>query len=165
MKNNDDKKAALLQPVLDHLLERGLHESGLRALAERAGTSDRMLIYYFGTKDALITAALALLAEQLTLALEPTLGRARLPPDEVEALLLAQLTQPHFTPAIALFFEVAAQAARGVSPYPAAAAALQLRLLHWIDARLDAPALTRPALARRTLTRVNGELMQRMIER
>jgi AcrR family transcriptional regulator len=157
----DEKRAALLQPILDHLMERGLHDAGLRALAARAGTSDRMLIYHFGNKEALLTAALDLLAQQLGEAMEPALDLTRRAPDEVEALLRAKLAQDHFAPALTLLFEVITQATRGVAPYPAASAALQRCFTSWIDARLDAPPLTRPAATRRILSRVLGELLVR----
>jgi AcrR family transcriptional regulator len=42
----------------DYVLEHGLVGLSLRPLAEALGTSDRMLLYHFGTKDDLVTAIL-----------------------------------------------------------------------------------------------------------
>lgn len=50
-------KERLLEACTDYALEHGLPE-GLKPLASAAGTSPRMLIYHFGTRDALLRAVL-----------------------------------------------------------------------------------------------------------
>ena len=47
-------KETLLPLLAGHVLAHGLGEASLRPLAKAAGTSDRMLLYHFGTKEALI---------------------------------------------------------------------------------------------------------------
>jgi AcrR family transcriptional regulator len=54
----ETRRAATLDRIADHMLQHGLAPSSLRALAQAAGTSDRMLLYYFADKDDLFTAAL-----------------------------------------------------------------------------------------------------------
>jgi AcrR family transcriptional regulator len=49
----------LLDQVTDHVLEHGLIGLTLRPLAAAIGTSDRMLIYHFGNRDALVSAVVA----------------------------------------------------------------------------------------------------------
>ena len=49
-----DPKARLLAAVIDELTEHGLGEGSLRALATAVGTSHRMLIYHFGSKEGLL---------------------------------------------------------------------------------------------------------------
>ena len=46
----------LLDQVTDHVLSHGLIGLTLRPLAAAIGTSDRMLIYHFGSRDALVSA-------------------------------------------------------------------------------------------------------------
>jgi AcrR family transcriptional regulator len=53
------KKEELVEAVTDHALEHGLIGLSLRPLAAAIGTSDRMLIYHFGSKDELVAAVLA----------------------------------------------------------------------------------------------------------
>lgn len=53
-------KPALLEKVLAYLLEHGLHDLSLRPLAKAAGTTARMLIYHFGSKEQLLVGALEL---------------------------------------------------------------------------------------------------------
>lgn len=46
----------LLEQVTDYVLERGLIGFSLRPVAAAIGTSDRMLIYHFTSRDALVSA-------------------------------------------------------------------------------------------------------------
>ena len=50
------RRDVLLAAATDHVLEHGLIGLTLRPLAAAIGTSDRMLVYYFGSHDALISA-------------------------------------------------------------------------------------------------------------
>ena len=52
------KRDELAEQATDYALEHGLIGLSLRPLAAAMGTSDRMLIYHFGSKDALIAAVL-----------------------------------------------------------------------------------------------------------
>lgn len=57
--NGDDyRKQRLLQAAADYLLEHGLGDLSLRPLAAALGTSARMLVYYFGSKEELLVEAL-----------------------------------------------------------------------------------------------------------
>jgi AcrR family transcriptional regulator len=49
----------LLERVTDHVLEHGLIGLSLRPVAAAVGTSDRMLIYHFTSRDALVSAVVA----------------------------------------------------------------------------------------------------------
>jgi len=51
-------RARLLDGCTRHLLDHGLPVASLRTLADGLDTSPRMLIYHFGTKDALVREAL-----------------------------------------------------------------------------------------------------------
>ena len=52
------KRDEWAEQATDYALEHGLIGLSLRPLAAALGTSDRMLIYHFGSKDGLITAVL-----------------------------------------------------------------------------------------------------------
>ncbi|MEV7397614.1 TetR/AcrR family transcriptional regulator [Aeromicrobium sp. NPDC092404] len=53
------KRDDLTEAATDYVLEHGLIGLSLRPMAAELGTSDRMLIYHFGTKDELVAAVLA----------------------------------------------------------------------------------------------------------
>lgn len=134
------RRDALAAAVADHLLKHGLEDAGLRALARAAGTSDRMLLYYFRDKDALLTAALGMVAARIEAALEALLPSGTvLPPDRLLAVLADAALARDLAPAMRLWIEVAARAARGAEPWRAAAGAIAGRLNAWIAARLDGP--------------------------
>ncbi|MFI6865737.1 TetR/AcrR family transcriptional regulator [Nocardia sp. NPDC050406] len=52
------RRADLLSGVISYIAEYGLMELSLRPVAAYLGTSSRMLIHYFGTKEAMLVAAL-----------------------------------------------------------------------------------------------------------
>ncbi|MEU1409120.1 TetR/AcrR family transcriptional regulator [Streptomyces sp. NPDC005728] len=54
------KRRDLLNQVREYVTRNGLADLSLRPLARALGTSDRMLLYYFGTKERMIAEALAL---------------------------------------------------------------------------------------------------------
>ena len=58
-KPDPERKEEILGSVVDYLLERGLHELSLRPLGAAVGVSPRVLIYHFGSKEGLISVALA----------------------------------------------------------------------------------------------------------
>lgn len=53
------RRDELLEAATEHVLENGLIGLTLRPLAAAIGTSDRMLVYHFGTRDALVSAVVA----------------------------------------------------------------------------------------------------------
>ena len=64
------RREVLLDQVTDHVLEHGLIGLTLRPLAAAIGTSDRMLIYHFGSRDALVSAVVAGATERAVACIE-----------------------------------------------------------------------------------------------
>ena len=60
-----DRKAELTDAALDYLIKHGIADLSLRPLAEVLGTSARMLLFYFGSKEGLIQAVLQELQNRL----------------------------------------------------------------------------------------------------
>lgn len=56
---NVEKRADLLKQVVHHLQHHGLAQTSLSSLAEAVGTTKRMLLYYFGSRENLLSQALA----------------------------------------------------------------------------------------------------------
>jgi AcrR family transcriptional regulator len=131
------KKEQIIQHVTQHMVEHGLADVGLRTLAKVAGTSDRMLIYYFETKDALIAAALHAIAENLALQFDTMVGQHQRSAETLLTELLQLSNSPHFMLVIRLWFEVVGLAARGQEPYATNAAAIANNWLQWIQSRLE----------------------------
>src|SRR5579872_3513524 len=55
---NDDRRERMLRAALEVIAERGFPETRIADVAERAGASPALVIYYFRTKDALLTEAM-----------------------------------------------------------------------------------------------------------
>ena len=62
---NDTRRAEIIQRLTDYVLAEGLSAASLRPLAKAAGTSDRMLLYYFNDKAQIITAVLEQISARL----------------------------------------------------------------------------------------------------
>ena len=77
------KKQQIVLDITDFVFENGLSDLGLRKLAAVSDTSDRMLIYYFGTKDSLIGTVLQSIAANLTLQFDEALGRIAISAEEM----------------------------------------------------------------------------------
>lgn len=56
---DQDRRRQILEQTLAYAAEHGLADLSLRPLANALGTSDRMLLHYFGSKENLIGQALA----------------------------------------------------------------------------------------------------------
>lgn len=54
MAKGTERREAWTEVATDYVLERGLIGLSLRPLAAELGTSDRMLLYHFGSKDQLV---------------------------------------------------------------------------------------------------------------
>src|SRR5258705_10074843 len=100
------KRSVLLEAATDHVLEHGMAGLSLRPLALALGTSPRMLLYHFGSKEQLVTDVLAAArARQADLttawdAEQPDLGPAQL----LLPFRPGQVDQP--PPVLRLFFRV-----------------------------------------------------------
>jgi len=57
-RETSEKRAELLERVVDHVLESGISQLTLRGLATAVGSNNRMLLYYFGSREELVVAAL-----------------------------------------------------------------------------------------------------------
>jgi AcrR family transcriptional regulator len=146
MDTNTSRREALAAAAADHLLAHGVGETGLRTLAHAAGTSDRMLLYYFNDKDDLLRAALSVVEARMEASMEPLApDGTRFAPDRLLAILAEGMRVEALGPAMRLWVEIAAQAARGAEPWRTAASAMAERSITWIAVRIDAPDPEREA--------------------
>lgn len=153
-------KDSLLPRLAAHVLAHGLGQASLRPLAKAAGTSDRMLLYHFGTKEALIADLLAYLARAYAGALDAALGEARANTrGEVLARILAQGQTAEMQPFAVLWWEIVAGAARGVPGYLPAAQAMMDELLGWLEGQMPEGDPDPAGGARHLLTLIEGTMM------
>jgi AcrR family transcriptional regulator len=107
----------LLAGAIEHVSQHGVGEISLRQLASALGTSHRMLLYHFGSREALLIEVIRTVEEQQRAALAQILEQeADAPPAEVMRRMWARVADPALWPNERLFFEVYAQALQG-SPH------------------------------------------------
>lgn len=148
-------KDALLARMADHVLAHGLRDATLRPLARAAGTSDRMLIYHFGSKEALVAAIL----DHLALRLTSMLDAAPPAPATLADAVLAMMRSPPARPYVAVWLEVVAGAARGEPGFRDTAARILSHFHRWLIPRLPAGTSSPEAAAARLLVMVEGTLL------
>ena len=101
----------LLDAVVDHFGREGIGDTSLRALAQAVGTSHRMLIYHFGSREALLAEVTREVEARQRALMSATYDEA-LPPLEAGRKYWDQTVEAtlRYGP---LFFELAAHATQG----------------------------------------------------
>ncbi|WP_329520205.1 TetR/AcrR family transcriptional regulator [Spirillospora sp. NBC_01491] len=116
-----EAKAALLERVVEHLAEAGVGDRSLRGIAAGAGTSHRMLIYHFGSKERLLVEVVRAVERRQRTALarleEEVAGEAgeATEPADVARAFWRLLSDPALAPHERLFFELYGAALAGRS--------------------------------------------------
>jgi AcrR family transcriptional regulator len=157
-----DRREALLQPVCAHLLAHGLGKSSLRDLAAAAGTSDRMLLYYFSDKADLMAAALDRLAAMFRDSLEAARSPEPLGEAALRARLVGMVMSEEAWPFLQVWLEIVSRGGRGDPVCREAGRAIAQGFIVWIASQSDAPdAAARTATATRLLPILDGLILLR----
>jgi AcrR family transcriptional regulator len=106
----------LLAAAMDHVAHHGVGDLSLRGLAAALGTSHRMLIYHFGSREGLLIEVIRAVEAQQRAALATMLLDEGAPPAETMRRMWKRVADPSLWPNERLFFEVYAQALQG-SPH------------------------------------------------
>lgn len=109
----------LLGAAVDHVAAHGIGEVSLRQLATALGTSHRMLVYHFGSKEGLLVEVIRAVEARQREALADLAADADLPVAEQARRMWRRLADPALWPHERLFFEVYGQALQG-RPHTAA---------------------------------------------
>src|SRR5690606_34275015 len=99
------ERDALLARVIAEVAAHGLADRSLRDLARAVGTSHRMLIYHFGSREGLIKAIVANTEEAQRRTLRELAERSTSPAELVRGLW-QRVSSPELRPFVRLFFEL-----------------------------------------------------------
>jgi AcrR family transcriptional regulator len=103
---------ALLDRCLEVLRRTGFSQLSLRDIATAAGTSHRMLIYHFGSREGLLAQVVARMeSEQRALLAELATGSGTI--FDISRAFWERVTAPDMLPVQRLFFEIYVQALYG----------------------------------------------------
>jgi len=154
-------KESLLPLLTGHVLAHGLGQASLRPLAQAAGTSDRMLLYHFGTKEQLIIDLLSHVAGLYSAAIDAVMAEGERPASRpaLMARILQQNADPAFQPFMQLWWEIVGGAARDLPGYRAAAEAMVGELLVWLEGHMPEGDPDPKGGARYLLTVIEGTMM------
>ena len=156
-------KEEILTAALDAALDGGLSQLTFGSLALRLGISDRMVVYYFPSKDDLIHEVLV----SMGLHLQETLAEAITQPAPDHLALVAGawpvLARPAADPIFALFFEAMGLAASGRNPYTGLMPGLVDAWVEWLAQCFVGTARRRRSQAEAALALLDGLLLLRQL--
>ncbi len=154
-----DARERLLADVLAHLTASGGLDMSLRQLADAIGTSHRMLLFHFGSKEQLQAEVVRAVEAQQRDLLASTVDDPDRPAMAQMELLWAHLLEPTLRPNIRLFFQVYGNELRHGRSTPF----LDEVVTSWLEPTTAAIARTSPdtaaADARLALALVRGLLL------
>jgi AcrR family transcriptional regulator len=156
-------KQEILEGALEAALDEGLNQLTFGRLAKRLGINDRTIVYYFATKDDLITDVVASMGSRL----QQTLGAAFTEP-AADHLGLARAAWPALAtttadPIFALFFEANGLAAAGRAPYETLVPELTEGWITWLMTFLTGTKAHRRAEAEAAIALIDGLLLLRQL--
>jgi AcrR family transcriptional regulator len=160
----EPRRAEMLEKMADHVLAHGLAASSLRPLAKAAGTSDRMLLYYFADKAEMMTAILSVIAGRIMAAMEARKAPQPLPIEQLQPLMLEAIVDEAMWPFMRVWLEIASLAANGDAFFRAVGEQLGRGFLAWGAAQIDAQSeAERQREAARLLVMAEGMVVLKSI--
>jgi AcrR family transcriptional regulator len=150
-RGKSQRREDLLEASIEYLLERGVADLSLRPLAARVGSKARLLVYHFGSKDALITEAMLVVRDrvQQNFAALVENGRGRKPSQIMQAFWDWATAREHER-YLRLFFEVHGLALQKPKRY---GRYLEGAVTSWVEMMASVlPVTLRPTLRRALAT-------------
>lgn len=156
-------KEEILEGALAAALDEGLSRLTFGRLAKRLGINDRTVVYYFPSKDALISEVLLAMG----LGVQDMLAAAFTEPasDHITLVKAAWpvLQRPDTEQIFALFFEANGLAAAGIEPYRGLVTELVKAWIAWTSEFIEGPAEHQRAEAEAAIAVVDGLLLVRLL--
>ena len=110
---DDRRRRELLEAVVEAFARDGIGQRSLREIATAVGTSHRMLLHHFGSREQLLLRVV----EEIERRQMGTLLELPDEPAEAFAAMWADLRRPDLRPFERLFFECYARASQGEEPF------------------------------------------------
>ncbi len=115
---DEARRTELLDRAVDYVLAQGLAQLSLRPLAKATGASPRLLLYYFGSKEALVVEILRRGRARQTETMANLKLKSTLSPREVTRIIWRHFSEPRWEPLMRLFFEVYGLALQDRARFP-----------------------------------------------
>lgn len=108
-----ERRRQLLDGLIEVFADGGIGDRSLRDIAEAVGTSHRMLLHHFGSRDELLLA----IVEEIERRQLSVLPETSVEPADAMAAMWADLRRPELRPFERLFFECYTRGAQGEQPF------------------------------------------------
>ncbi len=156
-------KQEILDGALATAIDDGLSQLTFGRVAKRLGINDRTVVYYFPTKDALITEVVMSLGLQLQAALGEAFSTPASDHLDLARLAWPVLARDELDPTFALFFEANGLAATGRAPFDTLVPQLIEAWVSWVMLFLAGPEDERRAEAGAAIAVIDGLLLLRLL--
>lgn len=153
----------ILAGALDEAFDEGLSRLSFGRVAKRLGTSDRMVVYYFPSKEVLIGDVLGAIGTRLQSALAPSFSSKFSGRDDVLRAAWPVVTAREHDPLFALYFEASGLAASGREPYRTLVPILVHSWIEWVATFLEGTPARRRREASATIAVLDGLLLLRQL--
>lgn len=148
-----ERRSALLDAVVDAVAAKGIGDRSLRDVAAAVGTSHRMLLHHFRSRDELMLAIVEEVERRQMDVLDEPPGE----PAEGFAAMWADVRRPELRPFERLFFECYSRGAQGEQPFAEMVPGAVDTWLERVAATAD--GTIEPAAARLGLAVIRGLLL------
>jgi AcrR family transcriptional regulator len=156
-------KADILEGSLRVAFDDGLSQLTFGRVAGRLGISDRIVVYYFPSKDDLIGDVLMAMGTRLQATLIPAFSAPAADHLELVRAAWPVLATPDADPVFALFFEAIGLAASGREPYRSMVPPLVEAWIDWAAEFVGGRRARRRAEAEAAIALLDGLLLLRQL--
>ena len=148
-----ERRRQLIEALIDVFAEGGIGDRSLREIAEAVGTSHRMLLHHFGSRDELLLT----IVDEIERRQMSVLPDAATEPADAMAAMWADVRRPELRPFERLFYECYARGAQGEQPFARMLPGAVESWLYEVDAKTGGSA--DPAFVRLGLAVTRGLLL------
>jgi AcrR family transcriptional regulator len=156
-------KAEILEGALAAALDEGLSQLTFGRLGKRLGISDRIIVYYFPTKEDLISEVVVSMGLQLQETLAAAFSSPAADYSELVRAAWPVLARPEADPIFALFFEANGLATAGRDPYRTLVPQLVELWIDWASNFIEGSSARRRADAEAAIATIDGLLLLRLL--
>lgn len=156
-------KEEILAGALATAFDDGLSRLTYGRVAKRLGIDDRIVVYYFPTKDDLIGEVLVSMGLELQQTLAPAFASPAADHVELLRVVWPIVARPAADPVFALFFEANGLAATGQEPYRTLVPQLVEAWIAWAADLIERPPAQRRTEAEAAIAVVDGLLLLRQL--